>query len=118
MLEALVRSTKTEVRMRHRARIVLLAADGVGTREIGRVTGCTTGTASKWRVRYARSCLAGLNETGNRGAAPKYGPAEQKRVLAMLDQPPADGYGNWTAVLLARALGDIHEQYIWRFLRA
>jgi transposase len=44
--------------------------------------------------------------------------AEQKRNLTMLDQPPPAGPGNWTAPLLARALGDIHEQYIWRFLRA
>ena len=117
-LEALGRSTKTEVRMRDRARIVLLAAEGVATREIGRIVGCTTGTASKWRVRYARARLAGLDETGHRGAAPKYGAAEQKRILAMLDQPPPDGYANWTAPLLARALGDVHEQYIWRFLRA
>ena len=117
-LEALVRSTKTEVRLRDRARIVLLAADGAATREIGRMVGCTTGTASKWRVRYARARLGGLDETGRRGAAPKYGPAEQKRILALLDRSPPDGYANWTAPLLARALGDVHEQYIWRFLRA
>jgi len=52
-LEGFARSTKTEHRMRQRARIVLLAADGVKTRAIGRAVGCTTGTASKWRVRYA-----------------------------------------------------------------
>jgi transposase len=79
---------------------------------------CTTGTASKWRVRYARQRLAGLDETGARGAAAKYGPSDQQRILAMLDQSPPDGYANWTAPLLARALGDVHEQYIWRFLRA
>ena len=118
MLEALARSTKSEVRMRERAWIVLLAADGVATREIGRRVGCTTGTASKWRVRYARARLTGLDETGNRGAAPKYGPAHQKRILEMFDQSPPEGYSNWTARLLARALGDVHEQYIWRFLRA
>jgi transposase len=117
-LEALVRSTKTEVWMRERARIVLVAADGTTTRAIGRLVGCTTGTASKWRVRYARARLAGLNETGNRGAAPRYGPVEQKRILAMLDPPPPDGDAHWTALLLARALVDIHEQYIWRFLRS
>ena len=65
VLEALIRSTKSEVRMRLRARIVLLAADGTSTREIGRIVGCTTGTASKWRVRYAAFRLAGLDETGN-----------------------------------------------------
>jgi transposase len=36
----------------------------------------------------------------------------------MLDRPPPAGYSNWTAPLLARELADIHEQYIWRFLRA
>ena len=46
-------------------RIVLLAADGVASRSIGRAVGCTTGTASKWRVRYARKRLAGLGETGD-----------------------------------------------------
>lgn len=78
-LEGLARSTKTEHRMRQRARIVLLAADGVKTRAIGRAVGCTTGTASKWRVRYAEKRLAGLDETGNRGAEPKYGAATGKR---------------------------------------
>lgn len=104
--------------MRLRARIVLLASGGTPTREIGRIVGCTTGTASKWRVRYARERLKGLDETGNRGAVAKYGPAERKRILGMLDQPPPAGYSNWTATLLGRALGDVHEQYIWRFLRA
>jgi transposase len=118
VLEALSRSTKSEARMRFRARIVLLAADGMGTREIGRVMGCTTGTASKWRVRYARDRRAGLDETGDRGAVPKYGPVHQKRILSLLDQAPPPGYSNWTAPLLACALGDVHEQYIWRFLRA
>ena len=117
-LAGLARSTKTQQRLSRRARIVLLAAAGTATREIGRIVGCTTGTASKWRVRYARDRLSGLDETGNRGAAPKYGPAEQKRILALLDDPPPAGYSNWTAPLLARALCDVHEQYIWRFLRA
>ena len=53
-LESLARSTKTEFRLRQRAQIVLLSAAGLATRAIGREVGCTTGTASKWRVRYAR----------------------------------------------------------------
>jgi transposase len=60
---------------------------------------------------------AGLSETGDRGNEPKYGPAHGQRILALLDNPPPAGYSNWTAPLLARELGDIHEQYIWRFLR-
>jgi Homeodomain-like domain len=63
-LEGLARSTKTEHRLRQRARIVLAAADGMASRAIGRTVGCTTGRASKWRVRYAERRLAGLDETG------------------------------------------------------
>ena len=75
------------------------------------------GTASKWRVRYARHRLAGLSETGDRGAAPKYGPEHGRRILAALDRAPPAGYSNWTAPLLAREPVDIQEQYVWRFLR-
>jgi transposase len=104
--------------MRDRARIVLLAASGIGSRAIGREVGCTPGTASKWRVRFARDRMEGLNETGERGAERKYGPEHDRRILALLDRPPPAGYANWTAPLMARELVDVHEQYIWRFLRA
>jgi putative tryptophan/tyrosine transport system substrate-binding protein len=43
---------------------VLLAAEGMASRAIGREVGCTTGTASKWRGRYARDRLAGLMSYG------------------------------------------------------
>jgi transposase len=117
-LEGLARSGKTEHRLRQRSRIVLLAADGVATRAIARAIGCTTGTAAKWRVRYAGQRLAGLAETGERGAKPKYTAATGKRILAVLGGSPPDGYARWTAPLIAAALGDVHEQYVWRFLRA
>lgn len=104
--------------MHDRARIVLLAASGTGSRAIAREVGCTPGTASKWRVRFAAERMAGLSETGDRGAELKYGPEHGKRIFAVLDQPPPAGYSNWTAPLLADELVDIHDQYIWRFLRS
>jgi transposase len=117
-LAALARSTKTESRLRQRAQIVLLAADGMATRAIGRAAGCTTGTASKWRVRYAGKRLPGLDETGERGADPKYTAETDKRILSVLDDPVPDGYARWTGPLIAKALGDVDVQYVWRFLRA
>ena len=106
VLEGFVRSTKTEYRLLQRARIVLLAAGGMATRAIGREVGCTTGTASKWRVRFAKHRLEGLSETGNRGAAPKYTAQTDKRILAQLDTSPPDGYGRWSGPLIAAALVD------------
>jgi hypothetical protein len=90
----------------------------VATRAIGREVGCTTGTASKWRVRYAEQRLAGLDETGNRGNDPKYSGETDKRILAVLDSPVPDGYARWTGPLIATALGDVDVHYVWRFLRA
>src|SRR6478752_6555052 len=116
-LEGLARSSKTEYRLRQRARIVLLAADGMASRAIRRTVRCTTGTASKWRVRYAEKRLTGLDGTGDRGAEPKYTAATGKRILALLDQPQPAGYARWSGPLLAAALGDVDVQYVWRFLR-
>lgn len=117
-LDGLVRSRKTEHRLRQRARIVLLAADRTPTRAIGRKVGCTTGTASKWRVRYAERRLAGLDETGNRGNTPKYTTDTTRRILRVLDLRPPDGHGRWTGPLIAKALGDVDVQQVWRVLRA
>src|SRR6202790_4482536 len=117
-LEGLVRSTKTEHRLRQRARIVLLAAEGMASRAIGRAVGCTTGTASKWRVRYAEKRFGGLEKKGDGGAEPKYTAETGKRILALLDQPKPKGYARWSGPLLAAALGDVDGQYVWRFLRA
>ena len=117
MLESMVRSPKTEQRLAERARIVLLAADGLATRAIHREVGCTIGTASKWRVRFARHRLAGLQDLPRPGSMPVYGAATNRRIVAKLDEPPPRGYARWTAPLLSAALGDVSDQYIWRFLR-
>lgn len=113
----MARSTKTVHRTRLKAQIVLMAADGSATRAIGRALGCTTGTAPKWRVRYAKDRLAGFSKVGEGGAAPKYGEATDRRILALLDAPPPEGYANWTGPLplIAEALAGVHVQYIWRF---
>src|SRR5258707_3161256 len=116
-LEGLARSTKTEHRLRQRARIVLFAADGMASRAIGRRVGCTTGTASKWRVRYSDRRLAGLDETGNRGAEPKYTAQTGRGLLGLLDQPPPEGYGRLAGPVLAPGPGDVDVPDVWRFPR-
>lgn len=101
-----------------RARIVLLAAEGRATRWIARELGVMPRTVSDWRIRFAEQGLAGLADKPRPGPAPKYDVETGRRILALLDQPPPAGYGRWTGGLLARALGDVHEQQVWRFLRA
>jgi len=117
-LEAMIRSPKTEHGIVERARVVLLAAQGRSTRSIASELGTWPGRVSRWRTRFAAQRLAGLHDLPRPGATPRYGDDPDKRILALLDQPPPAGYGRWTAPLLSRELGDVSDQYIWRFLRA
>ena len=117
-LETWVRAPTTEQRLVERARIVLLAADGMASRAIAREVGCARGVVSRWRVRFAKDRLAGLADAPRSGKPRSYGEDADRRILALLDRPPPVGFARWTAPLLATALGDVSDQYIWRFLRA
>src|SRR5215472_10524475 len=68
-LERRARSTGAPARVAKRARIVLLAADGLTGAQIAERAGCTEPTVIKWRRQYAESGLAGL-EDAPRGGGP------------------------------------------------
>ena len=118
MLEARLRAPTTEQRDVLRARIILLAADGRSTRSIARTVGTMPRTVSLWRGRFARDGLAGLTDKPRPGPTPKYGAESGRRILAVLDKPLPAGFARWTGPLIAAELGDVHEQQVWRFLRA
>jgi homeodomain-containing protein len=69
-------------------------------------------------VRFAKDRLAGLADAPRTGKPKTYGAAAGRRLLALLDRPPPAGFARWTAPLLAGELGDVSDQYVWRFLRA
>jgi transposase len=117
-LEAWARAPTTEQRLVERARIVLSAAGGTPSRAIARELGCARGVVSKWRVRFAEAGLAGLSDAPRSGKPKTYGADADRRILALLDRPPPRGFARWTAPLIARELGDVSDQHIWRFLRA
>ena len=82
-----------------------------------RGSGCQPRIVSNWRRRFADHGLDGLKDRPRAGKKPIYGKATNRRILALLDKPPAAGYARWTGPLLANALGDVDVQYVWRFLR-
>src|SRR6185312_6143336 len=118
VLEARVRAPTTEQRDVFRTRIVLLASEGQSTRSIARTLNTMPRTVSTWRGRFAREGLAGLAERPRPGPAPKYTRETGRRILAVLDREPPAGFARWNGPLIAAALGDVHEQQVWRFLRA
>lgn len=101
-----------------RAKIVLLAARGHSTRSIARELEIMPRTVSDWRGRFAREGLPGLEERARPGPKRKYGKETERRILAVLEQPPPAGFARWTGPLIAAELRDVHEQHVWRFLRA
>src|SRR5438270_978205 len=118
VLEARVRASTTEQRDVFRARIILLAAEGRSTRSIAWSVGTMPRTVSLWRGRFSREGLAGLSDKPRPGSVPKYNAETAKRILAVLDRPPPTGFARWTGKLIAAELGDVHEQQVWRVLRA
>ena len=118
VLEARLRAPTTQQRDVLRARIVLLAGEGRSTRSIAKAVAVMPRTVSLWRGRYAREGLAGLAEKPHPGPPAKYDAQTAKRVLAVLDRPPPDGFARWTGPLIAEALGEVHVQQVWRVLRA
>jgi transposase len=116
-LEGWVRASTTEQRYVRRARIVLLAADGMASRGIAREVGVMTGVVSIWRKRFAATGIDGLKDKPRPGAKRVYGDTTDKRILAMLDRPVPKGRARWNGKLLAKALGDVDVNYVRRFLR-
>ena len=115
-LEGWLRAGSTEQRYADRARMILAAGAGVGTLEIARRLETRPARVAKWRTRFARDRLAGLADAARPGARIRYGPETERRILALLDQPPPDGHATWTGDLLATALGDVSAVHVWRVL--
>jgi transposase len=80
------RSPSLRAGLAQQARIVLLADQGVGTKEIGERVGVSKPTVNAWKKRYAVSGIAGLEDLPKPGRAAQVD--EVAVVLATLEPPP------------------------------
>src|SRR3989440_11598758 len=115
VLASWVRSPSIRAGLAQRARIVLLAADGIGTNEIVRRTGVSKPTVIAWKRRYAAEGIGGLEDR------PKPGKPRTTDdvavVLATLEPPPGRlGVTHWSSRLLAAELGlsNVKVAKVWR----
>lgn len=116
-LTAWTRQGTTEQRLAQRARIVLAGAAGKTTKEIASQMGLRQATVSRWRTRFGKGRLAGLVDSPRSGKPQVYGEDTERRTLAKLDESPREGYTTWTGSLVAKALGDVSADQVWRILR-
>ena len=104
LLESWTRSSSIRAGLAQRARIVLLAADGVSNTEIADRVGVSRPTVIGWRDRYASSGVRGL-EDERRSGRPRT--IDRAQILAATLKPPPAGLGvtHWSSRLLADHLG-------------
>jgi transposase len=106
-LEGLTRSSSVPAGLAQRARIVLLAADGLPNAEIARRTGTSRPTVLGWRARYAEGGVAALEDQPRSGRPPEIDEIEVVvATLADEGRPPEHlGVTHWSARLLGAELG-------------
>jgi transposase len=87
-----------------RARIVLLAGDGVSNTEIAARVGVSRQTVVSWRARYSRSGIAGLSDEPRPGRPRSI---DHDRIITETLKPPPKKLGvtHWSSRLLAKRLG-------------
>ena len=115
-LEDLARRRRTAQGLARRARIVLLAAEGLENKMIAAELGAAADTVGKWRWRFAERRLEGLYDEPRPGAPRQIGDdAIAETVRRTLEETPADAT-HWSLRSMARATGyapsTIHR--IWR----
>ncbi|MFI7494385.1 IS630 family transposase [Kocuria sp. M4R2S49] len=107
MLLRLVHSTSVRAGLAQRARIVLLAADGVSNTEIAEKVGATCTTVIAWRARYTEAGIAGLADHDRSGRPRRI---DHRAIVAATLRPPPKKLGvtHWSSRLLASRLGIDH----------
>jgi transposase/DNA-binding transcriptional ArsR family regulator len=110
-----VRSSTIPAGLARRARIVLLAAEGLTNVEIARRVGVSLPTVTSWRARYGERGLGGLVDERRRGRPRRI---DHRRIVATTLRPPPRKLGvtHWSSRLLAKHLkiGDATVARAWR----
>ena len=98
-----VRSSLSSVRLAQRARIVLLAADGLQNKDIAQQLDVGRVQVSRWRERYAQSRLSGIERDLPRGAPPAR--VDVARLVELTTQTKPKAATHWSTRTMAAELG-------------
>jgi transposase len=102
-LMRLVRSKLTSVRLVQRARMVLLAADGVQNKVIAEQVGVGRVQVARWRQRYQRLRLVGIERDLPRGAPPVQ--VDVARLVELTTQTQPKAATHWSTRTMAAEMG-------------
>jgi transposase len=107
-LERRSRAHTTSQQALRRARIILLAADGVPNRQIATQVGIGPDAVATWRRRFASERLKGLQDRRRPGRPRVYDHDVRLKIVATVttEQPSIDSH--WSARLVAKHLAEEH----------
>ena len=115
VLQSWLRAPSLRAGLAQRARIVLLAADGVAVKDIVARVGVSKPTVIGWKKRYIAEGLAGLEDRPKPG---RRRVVEEAAVVSATLEPPPERLGvtHWSTRLLGAELGISHVWVgkIWR----
>ena len=104
-LQSLASRRRTAQGLAQRARIVLLAAEGVENKNICERVGAAPNTVGKWRRRFAERRMEGLLDEPRPGAPRQIGDDEVAEIVRLtLEATPRDAT-HWSLRSLANAVG-------------
>jgi len=102
-MKKLARSRLSSVRLALRARMILLAADGLQNKDIAEQLKVGRVQVSRWRERFAKSRLAGIERDLPRGAPPMK--VDVPRLVELTTQSKPVAATQWSTRKMAAGLG-------------
>ena len=103
-LQQLIRAQRTPQGLAQRARVVQLAAQGLGVRAIGGRVGLHYNQVAKWRRRYLQGGIGALQDEPRPGRKGKISTEVLRQIVDQATRPP-QGRVRWTCRAMARELG-------------
>lgn len=115
-LLVITRSRTVESRFFLRARIVLMAADQRGNTEIADALGIHRNHIPKWRKRFEKYGVEGLEDKPRSGKPSTYTDEDRHRVVTLACTAPGKGLSRWSVRTLAKA-AQVSESFVHRTLK-
>lgn len=118
VLEARCRAGTVSARDAKRARLILLAADGVSNRAIGEQIDMHYNQVGIWRKRFIEFGLEGLGDGERPGRPHVYGHDDVLKMVHLVTTDPPDARTAWTCELVAEQMAaqgtPISASQVWR----
>lgn len=105
-LDAWAAGRTIPVRLAERAKMILLAAQGLTDKEIGAQLDVWRGTVARWRARFIADGVAGIEHDQTRpGRKPKISARKVKAIVALTTQQHPDNATHWSTRSMAAESG-------------